>query len=290
MIGCRMTTEHPARPGLPRRLRRTDPSAREELGLDRKDLADAAGISYSYLSAIESGQKFPSVASRPPSPRPLTSTLLSSWREPMARSAVGNRLRRRWHVRRCRWLGWTSPARREMAEQSRVAWSMSPESAERELSISGTAAELQRTRCPDEQRGPGDGAVDGSPPRRKHTESSRPTSPQERRYRGSSGQGLRTEAYLQFWTMYLDELERRGLDWAHGSPPRAPQLLHHAVTDPGCIALRVLRPQPPPATRDVHQSGEPIEANLELLQRTRRHRDLIETRLRGTPRLRGPGP
>ena len=36
--------------------------AREEHGLDRTDFASAAGISYSYLSAIESGQKLPSIA------------------------------------------------------------------------------------------------------------------------------------------------------------------------------------------------------------------------------------
>ena len=35
---------------------------REEHGFDRKDFATEAGISYSYLSAIESGQKLPSVA------------------------------------------------------------------------------------------------------------------------------------------------------------------------------------------------------------------------------------
>ncbi len=33
---------------------------RAEIGLDRKELAERSGISYSYLSAIESGQKLPS--------------------------------------------------------------------------------------------------------------------------------------------------------------------------------------------------------------------------------------
>ncbi len=33
---------------------------REEHGLDRKELASVADISYSYLSAIESGQRLPS--------------------------------------------------------------------------------------------------------------------------------------------------------------------------------------------------------------------------------------
>ena len=35
---------------------------REEHGLDRKELASVADISYSYLSAIESGQRLPSAA------------------------------------------------------------------------------------------------------------------------------------------------------------------------------------------------------------------------------------
>ena len=34
--------------------------ARTDLGIDRKDLAEMAGISYSYLAAIENGQKQPS--------------------------------------------------------------------------------------------------------------------------------------------------------------------------------------------------------------------------------------
>ncbi len=41
-------------------LGRTIKVARTDLGIERKDLAERAGISYSYLAAIENGQKQPS--------------------------------------------------------------------------------------------------------------------------------------------------------------------------------------------------------------------------------------
>lgn len=41
-------------------LGRTIKVARTDLGIERKDLAEHAGISYSYLAAIENGQKQPS--------------------------------------------------------------------------------------------------------------------------------------------------------------------------------------------------------------------------------------
>ena len=41
-------------------LGRTIQVLRTELGVSRRDLADKADISYSYLSAIETGQKEPS--------------------------------------------------------------------------------------------------------------------------------------------------------------------------------------------------------------------------------------
>lgn len=48
-------------PMLPRALGRSIQVRRTDLGLDRHGLADLAGISYSYLAAIENGKKQPSI-------------------------------------------------------------------------------------------------------------------------------------------------------------------------------------------------------------------------------------
>jgi len=54
-----MDIEH-ERPEFYEALGRTVQVLRTDQGLDRKDLADRAGISYSYLAAIENGKKPPS--------------------------------------------------------------------------------------------------------------------------------------------------------------------------------------------------------------------------------------
>ena len=54
-----MDVEH-ERPEFYEALGRTVQVLRTDQGLDRKDLADRAGISYSYLAAIENGRKPPS--------------------------------------------------------------------------------------------------------------------------------------------------------------------------------------------------------------------------------------
>ncbi|MBS1196101.1 MAG: DNA-binding protein [Actinobacteria bacterium] len=54
-----MDIEH-ERPEFYEALGRTIQVVRTDQGLDRKDLADRAGISYSYLAAIENGKKPPS--------------------------------------------------------------------------------------------------------------------------------------------------------------------------------------------------------------------------------------
>ncbi|MBN2114404.1 MAG: helix-turn-helix transcriptional regulator [Acidimicrobiia bacterium] len=54
-----MDIEH-ERPEFYAALGRTIQVLRTDQGLDRKDLADRAGISYSYLAAIENGKKPPS--------------------------------------------------------------------------------------------------------------------------------------------------------------------------------------------------------------------------------------
>ncbi len=55
-----MTTTPYDDPGFAAELGRTIRLLRVDRDIDRKDLADEAGISYSYLSAIENGTKTPS--------------------------------------------------------------------------------------------------------------------------------------------------------------------------------------------------------------------------------------
>jgi hypothetical protein len=97
-----------------------------------------------------------------------------------------------------------------------------------------------------------------------------------RRYRGTAGRELRTEAYLRFWTMYLDELDRRGLDWAHGRRPEprsyftTPSPIRGASLSASFARNRLLR-------HELYINRGSRSANLELLRELEANRDLIET-------------
>ena len=189
---------------------------REELGLDRKQLAERTGISYSYLSAIESGQKLPSGTYQ----TMLAMGLELAPAELLARAngAVGDirAPQERMELRR------ESQAPRMMA--ARTLNMGPPQVARSEVRLetfrtpTGVIAELEALlpRLTSEDQDMVLGMVRrlaGSepPPQRRNI--------QEQPYRGSRGKELRTEAYLRFWTMYLDALETQGLDWGRGRRP-----------------------------------------------------------------------
>ncbi len=181
--------------------------------LDRRSLAESAGISYSYLSAIESGHKLPS----PRLEFAITGALGVSATDFL--EYVNGTLGRPDGFGR-------TPG--NVSHQSEVdggapppspPWSLADVSSERPkgLSPSGALAEL-RVLVP--TMSPQDAAtivalardLAADNPQRKH-----PT-PQ-----GSSPDSairqLRTSAYLEFWSEYVTKITNRGLDWVQGRTP-----------------------------------------------------------------------
>ena len=191
---------------------------RYELGLERKDLADAAGISYSYLSAIESGQKVPSGTFQTMLADALgvgVSELLARANDQMSRSpdlSTAFMSHRRQPADGARTSVWYDAPSLQPGQSSGL-----PDGAEQWMSPSGALAEL-RALIP--SMSPEDAAIVVSMARRlsEGHGSSRPE-PVRRTPRRSARRESRTEAYLRIWSMYLDGLQRNGLDWAHGRTP-----------------------------------------------------------------------
>jgi transcriptional regulator with XRE-family HTH domain len=192
---------------------------RSELGLDRKGLAAAADISYSYLSAIESGQKIPSGTFQNNLARALgveVSQLLAMANDQLAAHDGEVQLQ----MSRGGSLFNDSPSEASSAdESSSPAYNRSVFSSDKEtrMSQSGALAEL-RALLPN--MSPEDAAMVVSMARRLSEGSrSRGYEPRTRTRQISSRRESRTEAYLRIWSMYLDELDRQGLDWARGRRP-----------------------------------------------------------------------
>lgn len=249
---------------------------REELGLDRKELAESAGISYSYLSAIESGQKLPSAT--------VQTSLATSLGVPASELLARANGELEVHPREGRASRNVEAAMmradmgpREIAPAARmVARSVRPmmeSEPEPRVSPSGALAELQSL-IP--TLSPEDAAMVVSMARRLAGDPARQREPQARRYRGTSGGELRTEAYLRFWTMYFEELDRQGLDWAHGRRPEprsyftTPSPIRGASLSASFARNRLLR-------HEMYINRGSRTANLELLRELEANRDLIET-------------
>jgi len=192
---------------------------RNDLGFDRKGLAEAADISYSYLSAIESGQKIPSGTFQNNLARTLgvdVSQLLAMANDRLVTSDDEALL----HTQRGESLFDDSVSEAYSADAPTGPRSPAgPMSTERDrgMSRSGALAEL-RALLPNMT--PEDAAMVVSMARRlSEGNRSRGHEPRQRSYRSSSRRESRMEAYLRVWSMYLDELDRQGLDWAHGRRP-----------------------------------------------------------------------
>lgn len=249
---------------------------REEKGLDRKELAAAAGISYSYLSAIESGQKLPSgtvqtvLADALETPAsdllarangelhtdPLEEVVSNSMAAPMPVADIDS----------------MSSAAARLAPQARRIELDPGRISEPGVSASGALAELQAL-IP--SLSPEDAAMVVSMARRLAAggEGSQRSS-SHRTYRGSSRR-LRTEAYLQFWTQYVDTLSLRQLNWAHGRRPEprsyftTPSPIRGASLSASFARNRLLR-------HELYINRGSRSANLELLRDLETHRELIE--------------
>jgi transcriptional regulator with XRE-family HTH domain len=250
---------------------------REEKGLDRKELAAAAGISYSYLSAIESGQKLPSgtvqtvLADALETPAsdllarangelhtdPLEEVVSNSMAAPMPVADFDS----------------MNSAAARLAPQARRIESDPGQFSEPGVSASGALAELQAL-IP--SLSPEDAAMVVSMARRLAAGGEgRARSSSHRTYRGSSRR-LRTEAYLQFWTQYVDTLSLRQLNWAHGRRPEprsyftTPSPIRGASLSASFARNRLLR-------HEMYINRGSRSANLELLRDLETHRGLIET-------------
>ena len=217
---------------------------RAELGMDRKTLAEVAGISYSYLSSIESGQKLPSetVVGLLASALELTPAEILA----RANNLVGS-------------------------EPTGFDWGSS------DLSASGAAAEIHALLS---EMAPEDRVTLLSTARRLRSQSRSESdesmfSMEEPSSRDSSRPELRTSLYLHFWTMYMEELERRGLDWAKGRSPEprsyftTPSPLKGTSLTASFARNRMLR-------HELYINRGSREANLELLHALLAERATLE--------------
>ena len=280
---------------MPTRRSRSDPEflaaygacvrqRRAELGLARKELAERAGISYSYLSSIESGQKLPSdsVLSG------LASALELSPADLLARAndmvlAESSSLSADSTSSSAR-LGTpeASFARTRSSEPPALELSSS------DLSASGTSAEIDAL-LP--ELSSEDRATLLSVARKLRSESqiepdeatfALETTPRESRSE------LRTSLYLRFWTQYLEELERRGLDWAAGRSPEprsyftTPSPLKGTSLTTSFARNRMLR-------HELYINRGSREANLDLLYALLSEREALERAYGGELEFEDPG-
>ena len=253
---------------------------RTEKRLDRKELAEAAGISYSYLSAIESGQKLPSTSVRemlaealdvtPHTLLAMANDVMTSSGEPtgsFARPAPG-----------------VVAARADTVSSSYASAPLSDPEAW--ISPSGALAELGALL---RHLSPEDTAMvvamarrlaEAPPNRRSHQ--------RERAHRGPRGRESRTEAYLRFWTMYLDALDVRGLDWARGRSPEprsyftTPSPIRGTSLSASFARNRLLR-------HELYINRGSRTANIELLRELEARRDELEAAYGGTLEIEDPG-
>ena len=244
---------------------------RAELGLARKELAERAGISYSYLSSIEAGQKLPSESVLTMLARALElspADLLASAND-MVLSESSERSA-------------DSTSRSERLSSSEASWdrtwSSEPPALElssSDLSASGTSAEIDALlpELSSEDRATLLSVARKlrSQSRSERDEASFPleTTPRESRSE------LRTSLYLRFWTQYLQELERRGLGWAAGrsAEPRSyfttPSPLKGTSLTSSFARNRMLR-------HELYINRGSREANLDLLYALLSEREALE--------------
>jgi transcriptional regulator with XRE-family HTH domain len=193
--------------------------------LDRKHLAEAASISYSYLSAIESGQKIPS----PKLEEAIAAALGVSPTEILA-IANGAYSQTTDHGPRTTdsepeaFLAVDAATLDIGAAASYQMVSRGPSSPSQGEWTSGglsSSAALAELRVLLRNMSPDDAAMVVSLARRLSGQAT-PSyeSPNvSSSYRGRQGKELRTSAYLRFWTDYTTKVGNRGLDWVDGRHP-----------------------------------------------------------------------
>jgi len=255
---------------------------RDELGLDRKQLADLTGISYSYLSAIESGERLPSGTYQ----LMLTNGLRLTPAELLARAngVVREPIRARYAqgppVGNSQFRTGAQSGPLDEEPPNRVVTHMSRTSsgvmAELEVLLPNLGSEDQDLVLGMVRRLAGA----QPPPRRRVV--------RDARWRGSTGRGLRTEAYLRFWTMYLEAIEVQGLDWTIGrrAEPRSYFTTSSPVKGSSLSASfarnRLLR-------HEMYINRGSREANIDLLKELEANRSMIEETYGATLDFEDPG-
>jgi transcriptional regulator with XRE-family HTH domain len=247
---------------------------REERSLERRDLAESAGISYSYLSAIESGQKLPSpkleaaiAAALGVSPTVLLAAANGAVR-PLADSADQEFLERGAQRRdeRNDLTGWS-------ARWSRASHGRQSSSEVEGLSPSAANAEL---RVLLEHLQPDDAAMVVALARRlAGQQRTQKRQHRDQDHRWSKDRDLRTSAYLEFWTDYVTKVTNRGLDWIDGRHPEPRSYftttspIRGASISASFARNRLLR-------HELYINRGSREANLELLSQLADRRKVIE--------------
>jgi transcriptional regulator with XRE-family HTH domain len=247
---------------------------RSEQGLQRKELAIASDISYSYLSAIESGQKIPSGTLQNNLARALgveVSQLLAMANDQMAADAQAELVQFRDEplmVEEEATVSWSDDASDDWQPREHT----SPRLDAR-MSQSGAMAEL-RALLP--TMSPEDAAMVVSMARRlSEGGRSRGYEQPQQRYRRSSRRESRTEAYLRVWTMYLEELDRHGLDWARGRRPE-PRSYFTTRSPIKGSSLSASFARNHLIRHEMYINRGSRTANLELLDELKAKQDIIE--------------
>lgn len=274
--GCPMAPDRPSNdPAFLAAYGEVVQQLRSELGLDRKGLAHAADISYSYLSAIESGQKIPSGTFQNNLARALgveVSQLLAMANDQLATNDGQDQL----HMSRAEVFFGDAASEMYQADESPVRAFRRNETSDkrdRGMSLSGAMAELEAL-LPN--MSPGDAAMVVSMARRLSEGSrSRGLEPRPQIYPRPSRRESRMEAYLRVWSMYMDELDRQGLDWAPGrrTEPRSYFTTRSPIKGSSMSASfarnHLIR-------HEMYINRGSRTANLELLEELKSKRDIIE--------------
>ena len=257
---------------------------RAELGLARKELAERARISYSYLSSIESGQKLPSESV-------LTMLAVALELSPADLLARANDMVLSESSSRSA----ESTSRSDRFSSPEASFARTPGSeppaldlSSSDLSASGTAAEIDAL-LP--ELSSEDRATLLSVARKLRSESrserDEATFALETTARESRSE-LRTSLYVRFWRKYMRELEGRGLDWAAGRSPEprsyftTPSPLKGTSLTASFARNRMLR-------HELYINRGSREANLDLLHALLAEREALERAYGGELEFEDPG-
>jgi transcriptional regulator with XRE-family HTH domain len=242
--------------------------------MDRRELAEAAGLSYSYLSAIESGSKMPSpqlegaiAAALGVSPAELLARANgvlepTEPQDPDSESSM-------FYVARA-----AQPVSRHQRAAARLDDRARTPSGDPEwISPSGAHAEL---RVLLERMSAEDAAALVAMARRLVDRNPQPAGRSHRSpWSGSQGRELRTAAYLQFWTDYVTKVTNRGLDWVEGRRPEPRSYFTTASPIKGA-SLSASFARNRRIRHELYINRGSREANLDLLDQLKAHRAVIE--------------